>query len=641
MKHLRFIVIFIALAVLCALGTLSCGPPQCRLGQGGFYELTSLELDQAQMSYLLQVARGELYGTPQPPKRDEFPELFKRGRRPLVISVALDKLPALVAHGDEQNIYESVVAACSVLKRMDRQRSLVGGWIRIAVVDSTGSQQAWGSVRKYRYDMSRQGLLFDTRPLMVFTPEEVLSHYLMGDDGRRRKNAFKNYLEIRVYGKIMNDCLDGTVEGLQFCFVDFVDFSEHPDDSSRLVVYARGLPLELDTSSAGLQRACKNGGDYLITITDDEGKFVYTYRPQLDKQSPSYNLLRHAGTIYAMMELYQVSGDVRLRDKARDALGFLMTKVEPVKLADEAYYAVVSTKMKRGQSRQVVKLGGNGLALIAICKYTELSHDTQFIGRARQLAQYLMAAQEPDGHFVSKYDLESGPDEQFDSMYYPGEAILGLVRLYQFEPDQRYIETAVRGADWLINVRDKDVPDQRLLADHWLMIGLNELYRIAPHEHYKTHVYRLARSIVDKQSRDNRYPELNGIFSGRAQSTPTATRAEGLAAAYRLSQYAGDDGSAWLEALKLSAVFQQRCQFNRFNAIYLRYPYKALGGFFESTDNYDIRIDYVQHNISSLLGLYKILCEIERPGESFAWDSSPGHRARLVETEEQHVQTGD
>ncbi len=38
-----------------------------------------------------------------------------------------------------------------------------------------------------------------------------------------------------------------------------------------------------------------------------------------------------------------------------------------------------------------------------------------------------------------------------------------------------------------------------------------------------------------------------------------------------------------------------------------RNPALAIGGFFESLDEYNIRIDYVQHNISALLGYYEIL----------------------------------
>ena len=41
--------------------------------------------------------------------------------------------------------------------------------------------------------------------------------------------------------------------------------------------------------------------------------------------------------------------------------------------------------------------------------------------------------------------------------------------------------------------------------------------------------------------------------------------------------------------------------------MFYRHPDKAYGGFIDSFTNPEIRINYVQHNISSLLGLRRIL----------------------------------
>ncbi|MDH5607561.1 MAG: hypothetical protein OEY93_11830, partial [Anaerolineae bacterium] len=62
----------------------------------------------------------------------------------------------------------------------------------------------------------------------------------------------------------------------------------------------------------------------------------------------------------------------------------------------------------------------------------------------------------------------------------------------------------------------------------------------------------------------------------------------------------------YLEALRLGARFQQCTQFWPENSLYVDDPQRGLGGFHRDLSNFEIRIDYVQHNISSLLGLYKI-----------------------------------
>ena len=55
------------------------------------------------------------------------------------------------------------------------------------------------------------------------------------------------------------------------------------------------------------------------------------------------------------------------------------------------------------------------------------------------------------------------------------------------------------------------------------------------------------------------------------------------------------------------AAFQMRTQVTPWSALYLPRPDLALGGFRRSLQNFEIRIDYVQHNVSALLGLRSIL----------------------------------
>ena len=64
-----------------------------------------------------------------------------------------------------------------------------------------------------------------------------------------------------------------------------------------------------------------------------------------------------------------------------------------------------------------------------------------------------------------------------------------------------------------------------------------------------------------------------------------------------------------LAALKLGARFQLQTQFLPETVFFLDDPVRALGGFHRSLTNYEIRIDYVQHNISALLLLRHILLE--------------------------------
>jgi len=87
---------------------------------------------------------------------------------------------------------------------------------------------------------------------------------------------------------------------------------------------------------------------------------------------------------------------------------------------------------------------------------------------------------------------------------------------------------------------------------------------------------------------------------------------EGLCAAYTLAKDFGQHEemqSKILECIRRCAAFQMQTQFYTESTLYLKNPAMAEGGFHQSLTNYETRIDYVQHNVSALLALDRILTE--------------------------------
>src|SRR5690349_16208670 len=48
--------------------------------------------------------------------------------------------------------------------------------------------------------------------------------------------------------------------------------------------------------------AAKAGGDYLVSHMHEDGSFLYDYDPVAGTKSDEYNILRHAGTTYSLLE---------------------------------------------------------------------------------------------------------------------------------------------------------------------------------------------------------------------------------------------------------------------------------------------------------------------------------------------------
>ena len=256
-----------------------------------------------------------------------------------------------------------------------------------------------------------------------------------------------------------------------------------------------------------------------------------------------------------------------------------------------------------------VKLGGNALAILALVYHLRTVDDPEHLAAAQALARWIVQVQKENGAFgIHKMAF---PDERrmdFTSIYYPGEAIYALAQLYELDRRREWLEAAAKNAGYLITERDRELKTDALPHDHWLLYGLAKLARAAPAPLWKRHGLRIARGIIATQNRDATPLDWTGSFYRPPRSTPTATRTEGLGAAYALASD-NDHGlkEAILDAYCRGVGFQLQTQFHPEKAMYLSDPRRVLGGFHRSLTDYEIRIDYNQHNISSLLGLHAIL----------------------------------
>ncbi|MGA7120850.1 MAG: hypothetical protein WBY94_12170, partial [Polyangiaceae bacterium] len=201
-----------------------------------------------------------------------------------------------------------------------------------------------------------------------------------------------------------------------------------------------------------LLAAVRRGADYLARIVGRQGRYVYMYHPVGDRDDSAYGWLRHAGTTYALFEAYEEFGARPHLEKGELALRYLASHLSQDPESDGKY--VLDT-----QDEEQQKVGGAGLALLAFAKHATVTGKRDDLETMRSLARFIVKQQYPDGHFRSNADLEkeTGKKLKRELWYYPGEAVLALMRLYAIEPRQAYLDAARRGADWIVRVRDAHV----------------------------------------------------------------------------------------------------------------------------------------------------------------------------------------
>jgi len=144
-----------------------------------------------------------------------------------------------------------------------------------------------------------------------------------------------------------------------------------------------------------------------------------------------------------------------------------------------------------------VKLGGNGLAILALARYTTVTGDRSHVPFMVRLGNWVLSTQADDGRFTKhKVEWETRRVTEFVSGYYPGEAIFALVALYGVDPKERWFDAADRAVRFLIEVRDTGKSPAELSHDHWLLYGLDALYRERPAPRLARHAERITSAIL-------------------------------------------------------------------------------------------------------------------------------------------------
>jgi hypothetical protein len=357
---------------------------------------------------------------------------------------------------------------------------------------------------------------------------------------------------------------------------------------------------------AGLARErAAMGARWLAGVARDDGSFLYEYDPEDDTYDrEDYNEVRHAGTTYSLFTAYGVEGDPDVLEAAEGGARYIDTSSLDLGERGRAY--VYGERMK---------LGGQALAIVALLERRRVtedtSHDDLIDGLARFMAS-LELSDEPGRYYQSYYHEEDLPTLEPDSDYYPGEALLAFTRLAQQFPDGPWLDHAKRAAQFLIYERDGDIPAAGEVPrqDHWLTMALSELYRLEPSPEYLEVVFLQAEDMLATQYGTDAQPMRIGgsTLQSPINHTSTATKAEALVAAWALARFAGDEAAEerYADAARRNLQFQLRVQYTAENTQLFPRPEAAIGAWGKDAVDPWVRIDFVQHNVSGLLGMWSL-----------------------------------
>ncbi len=327
--------------------------------------------------------------------------------------------------------------------------------------------------------------------------------------------------------------------------------------------------------------------NFLVNQVKDNGKFVYGYFSAFGKKINTYNILRHSSSLYSMCEGYEIVQDARIKEAVERGIDYLIREAVVYKDENKAF---VVDKANHNE----IKLGSNATAILAMTKYMEVTKTNTYKEVAQALANGIIEMKLPDEGFIHVLDYPSYSIKDLDRIiYYEGEAIFALLRLYAFNKNEYWLDEVKKTFDYFI------ANDYWKHHDHWLSYAANELTIYAPEDKY--FIFGLK----------NCNQRLNFIYH---RETTFPTFLELTMAAYKMvgkiKELDKEELLAYMDEEFLIQTIDRRAEYQRVGffypelAMYQKKPELIVNSFFIRHHSFRVRIDDVEHYLSGYCQYY-------------------------------------
>jgi len=361
---------------------------------------------------------------------------------------------------------------------------------------------------------------------------------------------------------------------------------------------------------ANVKEAIHKAGDYLVRHTHADGMF--TYYVSLDpKITPTkeYNILRHAATMYAISMYYQMYQDDNVPAALLRAGQYLRDEcIEPLSEGSDMLAVWSRPEVTHSRRPLTAILGGAGLGLVALLSLEDVCPNTTSLSTLRALGRFIAYMQKPDGSFYTEYiPSKGGRDDSWSSLYYPGEATLGLVMLYEKDPCDVWLNVSSKALEFLAISRKSRL---RVPPDHWALLATQRLLALksvdlpVSRELLVNHGIQICEAILKRQVQNPMRSNYDGAFTSNGRTTPTATSLEGLLAALDFLPEDYPLRSRIEDAARRGIAFLVRTQIKEGDfagafpgAVGHR---RLMSRLFNRRASW-VRIDYVQHALSAMI----------------------------------------
>ncbi|MCF0137417.1 MAG: glycosyl hydrolase family 88 [Oscillospiraceae bacterium] len=327
---------------------------------------------------------------------------------------------------------------------------------------------------------------------------------------------------------------------------------------------------------------------FLVDQVQANGSFVYGIYPRFDRDIDNYNIVRHASTLWSLVCQFKMTDNPELIPVIDRAVDYMVNNY--------IVYSDDNTAYLLEQKSNEIKLGGCGVAVVALTEYMDALKSTKYKELCVALGNGILnMMDENTGEYYHVLNGDFSRKEAFRVVYYDGEASFALCKLYGLTRDQKWLDAVETAVNHFIEA------DYTIYKDHWIAYTMNELTKYVDKEEYYAFALRNAQVNLDTiYNRDTTYHTYFELLMATFEVYDRMVD-RGIEVEYAKNF----DLNFFLKTIYARADRLLDGYFFPEYAMYMQNPQRILNTFMVRHDGYRVRIDDVQHSVGGYYLYYE------------------------------------
>lgn len=516
-------------------------------------------------------------------------ELHNTSQFILFLSVGNSAIRAKVIKTVSENHHKAFNRLRQRLAKMVRKDHIDPQWLKLDVVTElteTTFEKLENKISTTRKNYFRKGIAFDNQFDLAFLEQEINGNAMIKKEpgkplelNEKNMNHYLNY-----NGNIRFPFIKNKYQSKKVYYFETISVFKDCMEEELLPLYngefTNGI-RKVNDIKVETEDLIKKSTYFLTEQVKKTGQFEYGYFSTFAKRINTYNILRHSSSLYSMCEGYEIVKDDSIIQAVERGLEYLIKEAIVFKNENTAFVVDHANK-------QEIKLGSNATAILAMTKYMEVTNSDKYLTMAQDLARGIINMKLPDEGFIHVLSYPTFSIKELNRIiYYEGEAVFALLRLYAQDKDENWLDEVKETFDYFI------AKDYWKHHDHWLSYAANEITLYAPEDKYFIFGLRNCNNrLIFIYNRETTYPTFLELTMAAFKMV------------HKIKELGKENLLEHIDENYLIETIDRRAEYQRVGffypelAMYTKNPQLILNAFFIRHHSFRVRIDDVEHYLS-------------------------------------------